>query len=171
MKNILLMCSFGARADEPARASSGRAHEKFVAGDSGGGTVDEGTAAAAPTDSRSNANKRSPRRARHGGDSGDGSATAPFVIDTVARARYPLGHRWGMESMPHPGPLQAAAMPGAGQGERPTMPGVGPGWGITKRELCPGCLFTVKPEVCPTPYRARATAYITPRKRDMSCGV
>ena len=96
MKNILLMCSFGARADEPARASSGRAHEKFVAGDSGGGTVDEGTAAAAPTDSRSNANKRSPRRARHGGDSGDGSATAPFVIDTVARARYPLGLRWGM---------------------------------------------------------------------------
>ena len=96
MKNILLMCSFGARADEPARASSGRAHEKFVAGDSGGGTVDEGTAAAAPTDSRSNANKRSPRRARHGGDSGDGSATAPFVIDTVARARYPLGLRCGM---------------------------------------------------------------------------
>ena len=33
--------------------------------------------------------------------------------------------------------------------------------GITARACARGALFTVKPGVCPTPYRARATGYIT----------
>ena len=37
--------------------------------------------------------------------------------------------------------------------------------GITSRACARGALFTVKPGVCPTPYRARATGYITPLPR------
>ena len=47
-----------------------------------------------------------------------------------------------------------------------TVPEGGVTSGFTTSACARGDLFTVKPEVCPTPYRARATAYITqPLKR------
>ena len=41
------------------------------------------------------------------------------------------------------------------------VPEGGVTWGFTTAACARGDLFTVKPEVCPTPYRARATVYIT----------
>ena len=48
-----------------------------------------------------------------------------------------------------------------------TVPEGGVTSGFTTSACARGDLFTVKPEVCPTPYRARATGYITPASR---CG-
>ena len=42
-----------------------------------------------------------------------------------------------------------------------TVPEGGVTSGFTTSACARGDLFTVKPEVCPTPYRARATGYIT----------
>ena len=49
---------------------------------------------------------------------------------------------------------------GARYGHHATVPVPEGGvtWGFTAASYARGGLFTVKPEVCPTPYRARATA-------------
>ena len=52
---------------------------------------------------------------------------------------------------------------GARYGHHATVPVPEGGvtWGFTAASYARGGLFTVKPEVCPTPYRARAPGYIT----------
>ena len=36
------------------------------------------------------------------------------MVCPVARGRYPLGHRWGITVIPHPGPPEGSVMPGVG---------------------------------------------------------
>ena len=47
------------------------------------------------------------------------------VVCTVARARYPLGPRWGFTVLPQVGPPRPAVMPEVGLPEVPVMPEVG----------------------------------------------
>jgi hypothetical protein len=45
---------------------------------------------------------------------------------TVARARYPLGHRWGTAAKFHLGPAGRPAVPHLGPADRPAVPHLGP---------------------------------------------
>ena len=55
-----------------------------------------------------------------------GSPLPPDVVCPVARARYPLGPRWGFTVVPHLGPPQTPVMPHLGADPAPVMC---PRWG------------------------------------------
>ena len=57
-----------------------------------------------------------------------------YVICTVARARYPLGPRWGFTVLPQVGRPPPAVMPEVGAGPAVVMPQVGTAAGPNRQD-------------------------------------
>ena len=62
---------------------------------------------------------------------------------TVARARYPLGPRWGFTVLPQVGPPPHAVMPEVGAGPAVVMPEVGAGPAVVMPEVGQPFLLTI----------------------------